>query len=110
MAKAKTPVEVLKAMEWIITNVGWCQWVTYRDKTGRFIGEDDEIDASKLGSVCLSGAMLLTNANWQAIIRATELFREVNKIGMVAFNDAPGRTKKQVINALRKAIKKGSKK
>jgi cation transport ATPase len=111
MAKAKTGVEVLQAMEWIIDNVGWCQGALFRDKGGQIIYGLTKDQYTRIGSVCLTGAMRLVDAKeGTAIYDAIVLFKDANKnLGFVRFNDEPKRTKEQVIAALRKAIKKGSK-
>lgn len=104
--KAKTTKEVLKAVEWLLTNVGWCQGFNYRDTGGRsrYIDEIDQ-DPKMLGSMCILGAFELVEANPRQIEVARKHFKTVNYINYVSdFNDDKKRTKEEVLAAVRKAI------
>ena len=110
--KAKTGVEVLKAMEWLLTNIGWCQHFSYRDKSGACMYiPTTNAQYKELGSMCLLGAMAVVDTEPRHAWAAVNLILDVNEpdFHLAHFNDTPGRTKEQVIKLLHKAIKKGSK-
>lgn len=111
MSEAKTPKEVLQAMEWMLENVGWTRAVAYRNKDGIEIDYDDtNLLMMSLGSMCLLGAENLVEANEAIKSDARRIFLDANKVpGLVWFNDLLARDKEDVIQALRKAIKKASK-
>jgi hypothetical protein len=113
MSQAKTSTEVLKAVEWILENVGWSQSANFRDKDGQTIGSCvsqrlDPEQAHKLGSVCLNGALLLvetTRENYDAA-RARLIKALPNHLRTVmGFNDNEKTTKDKVLKVVRKAIK-----
>jgi hypothetical protein len=110
--KAKTPKQVLKAAEWILNHLDWCQGTNYRDKNGDVLmrGGNPKY-LNHVGSACLNGALLLvettvpSGSDFMLRQRAEELFETANNIhGLVSFNDHPGRTKEEVLAAIRKAI------
>jgi hypothetical protein len=107
MSKAINGKQVLQAMEWIITNVGWCQGNFFQDIKGGTLTFSEAIkDYHQVGAVCLSGAceMVEVGTDKQASREAFDLFFTANNQYFIAYNDAPGRTKEEVIAALRKAI------
>lgn len=102
MSKAKTVDEVLTAVEWMLENVGWSQGRSYRDAHGMPL-DSGGVDISKIGSMCLVGAINLVEVeNREILSRAARLLNTVNH-GIVVFNDYPGRTKEEVIAGIRKA-------
>ena len=110
MRKAKNSTEVLKAVEWILTNIGWTQHASYRNKHGDVIGSCIDLRLPKhfhssLGTACLAGAIGLVNApdslKERAIVRISKAAKGKSPM---EFNDDCGRTKKQVINIIRKAL------
>jgi hypothetical protein len=106
--KAKTPKQVLQAVEWMITNVGWTQGTNYRDKNGKAISTAF-VDSHpiKIGSMCLRGALNLVETDSpNARNIAKELIYKSIPMSITGFNDVPLRTKEQVIEAIHKAIKK----
>jgi hypothetical protein len=111
MRQAKNSTEVLKAVEWILTNVGWTQHSSYRDGYGRTIGGCTDVHLreehhSSLRSACLSGAVGLVNASDAAKKQAiARLVKAANGKHPMDFNDDDGRTKQQVIDVVRKAAR-----
>src|ERR1700674_1976670 len=108
MSQAKTAKEVLQAMEWIVSNIGWTQGTMYRNRNGEGISPN-QIQEMGLSSVCLYGAFRLVEADLvlrreaQAIFWQSNFLPNGSAMDFVRFNDAPGRTKEEVISALRKA-------
>lgn len=111
--KAKTPKEVLIAAKWIINNVGWCQESLVRDKQGAWMDlippTPSNPDVAKVGAVCLYGSLALVETDEPIRDQATDLVREtLDDYRLSVFNDASGRTKKQVIALINKAIRKAT--
>jgi hypothetical protein len=105
MSQAKTAKEVLIAAEWILNHLGWTQKAFFRDAKGdKILDSDRQAIQRAAKSVCLVGAIRLVDTSdemlWQA---RSQLYRVIN--APYTFNDAHGRTKKQVLAVLRKAIK-----
>jgi hypothetical protein len=108
MSKATTVKEVLQAVEWILTEVGWTQHTCWRDANGNsidVIGKPEKIP--EVSCACLLGAFDLVKVKQQVRMDAMSLFRDTNNIVLTItiFNDYPKRTKAQVLRAVRKAIK-----
>src|ERR1700722_11488371 len=102
MSMAKTSTEVLKAIEWIITNVGWSQGANFRDKDDQKIGSCvsetlDPEQAHKLGSVCLNGALLLveTTKENRELAEARLVKSLPNHLTVMGFNDNEKTTKEK---------------
>jgi hypothetical protein len=119
MSQAKNSTEVLKAMEWILVNVGWTQRANFRDKAGNIIGSSLDGTLRKgsyqfLSSVCINGAALLVETTEQlredAVARVVaELPKNFKPSSSILFNDDKNTTKKMVLSVIRRAIENGNK-
>ena len=101
--KAKTVKEVLVAARWIQDHLGWSQGHAHRNAAGNPAWINNDIR-----SVCLWGAISLVeseddNLKYQA---RWAISQAVDSSNAVAWNDTPGRTKQQVLEAFDKAIEK----
>jgi hypothetical protein len=100
MSQATTAKEVLIAAKWILKNKGWCQNFFALTKNG------EELDFGQcdpnLGCACITGAINMVEADKCTKAQALGLL----PFDIIDWNDKPGRTKKQVISMLDKAIKK----
>jgi hypothetical protein len=102
--KAKTVKEVLTAVEWMLTHIGWTQGISYRDGGGISLYRDPD-NIPQIKSMCLGGAFDLVEVE-NNLLRTQAIchFNSVNYIlNHVRFNDSPNTTKNMVIAALRKA-------
>lgn len=114
MSKAKNATEVLQAAEWIIDNIGWTQYASFRDKIGLSIGGEASTELDKrfyhsVASVCLTGAINLVNASKASKAEALARLRldiNIDDGALMDFNDEPGRTKEQVLAVVQEAIKR----
>jgi hypothetical protein len=106
--KATTLKQVLIAAKWIIEHYGWTQGTFYRGKDG--VPVDDPINCPLTG-VCLVGAVRAVDKdftkNGHAITTSTTnmISKELNG-NIPRWNDAPGRTKGDVIALLDKLIQR----
>jgi hypothetical protein len=111
MRPAKTVKEVLKAVEWILTNIGWCRGACFRDKEGQTMGSvvnNKSIqpeDYDRLGAVCITGALGLVEAEPDLVFEARKRLYEAAGMEVMSYNDEVATSKQQMINLVRKAIK-----
>jgi hypothetical protein len=91
---------LLAAANWLETH-NWCQRDTWQDRRGV-----NTTDTTKIASACAVGAIILATEShdivWDALNRLKNHLR-TSSIGH--WNDATGRTKEEVIQALREAAK-----
>lgn len=86
----------MKAIDYI--RKGWCKFVCSKDKFGFSV----EPHSERASSWCSVGAISAAYAGHE--FTAKEKLRKVIKCDSIAnWNDAPGRTKRQVLAAFRKA-------
>jgi len=97
--KAKTDKEVLKAAEWMITNIGWCQY-----RPAMYNGDHVPM------AFCLTGAIQFVEASGTIKAAARELLRTALAIhepemhgSIIGFNDSPGRHRDEVVKLLKRA-------
>lgn len=110
MNKAKSAMQVLQAVEWILVNKGWCQGSYYQDSNGNPLHLLTTENLSTIASACLEGAIDLVDVrNISISDKAEEILESVVGNNITVYNDAPSRTKKQVLAAVRKAINKADK-
>lgn len=100
MSEAKSVKQVLVAAKWMIQNIGWCKGDFFKFKDGKEV------------AYCLSGATGRVQTDPSLRQAANLLISQFIKedpafTGHIpSWNDAPYRTKEQVISLLNKAIKK----
>jgi hypothetical protein len=120
--QAKSVKQVLKAVEWILLNVGWTKFANFRDKDGQAIGWaiDDNLDPMRypdldpmrypdLGSVCINGAVQLVNCSYKLKANALHLLDESVPEGIgsaMSLNDSENSTKEVMVKLVRRAIRK----
>jgi hypothetical protein len=102
MRRAKNSTEVLKAALWMLENVGWVK------------GHYEQYDPSRTKTIafCAEGAVLAVEVGDKYGIRhrALDRLQKVCKFNnVIVFNDDKNTTKKMIVNAFKRAIKKGSK-
>jgi hypothetical protein len=100
MSQAKTVKEVLIATEWILNRLEWCQGAFYLDDKG----ESSGMQGAK--ACCLSGALYLVNTTDELREVSRRHLQNIGFGGLVSFNDAPGRTKQQVLELVMKGIER----
>ena len=102
--EAKTVKETLIAARWILENVGWGTEYFAETESGEPLNLGEV--KPKIVCACAIGAIYLVEADdifkWEA---ETLLSKEVGEY-IPTWNDAPGRTKKEVLTAFDKAIEK----
>lgn len=101
---AKNSTEVLKAAKWILENVGWAQAVYEKHEGDVFSG--------KVIAYCAEGALdAVETVHFTTRLRAYKRLEKAIGGGksIVGFNDHKKTTKKKVLNAFDRAIKKGAK-
>jgi hypothetical protein len=109
MTAAKNSTEVLKAVEWIITNIGWTQFASYRSENGNPIGSSTDRSISEelyseISSVCLTGAIGLVDASSVVKNKAIDrLIKASGGRGIMRFNDN-AYDKQEVIDLIHKAM------
>lgn len=107
MSQATTVKDVLIATEWILNHLDWTQDAFFRDGEGRVSIVSYKDMTMRVKSVCLSGAMRLVDTpehiRYDAILYLRSTLPE-HMSSIVYFNDAEGRTKEEVLAAVRKAI------
>lgn len=109
MSKAKTVKEVLIAGRWILENVGWCQQSYYKTKAGdeRFNIEEATLYGD-VGCACAIGSIYLVDVSDPNLhgkaVAALEKIADVSNLAN--WNDAPGRTRKEVVKLFSKGINK----
>lgn len=117
MRQARSVNEVLKAVEWILLNVGWTQNASFCDKDGNILGHctDNSLDKQlypQVASVCISGAVGLVNTNQhlknEAMLRLNKAVSG-NDPSAMYLNDKVGTTKRRMLALVRRAIAKGNK-
>lgn len=106
MTQAKTSTQVLKAMYWILDNVGWCQGLRYADNKGQSITRADIMTGRvKPAACCLIGARYLVVSTYEADNKAwARLKKRHGDYSLVPFNDRPGRTKQEVLKLIQDEI------
>jgi hypothetical protein len=109
--KAKTIKEYLIATRYIIDNYGWCQNSYFKFKNGAPFWEEMKIDSQTFGGSCLEGAINLVEAVDGLRIATINTIEQVLPDHMSLrtlpyFNDAPGRTKEEVLAFLDTLIEK----
>ena len=95
--KAKTPKQVIKAAEWMLTNIGWCQGALSKsDEDGNYSG------------FCLLGALIYAEASEKTLAQAKSLVLDAIKKqypicdgSFIVFNDDIYRTKDEVLDLLK---------
>lgn len=118
MAQAKNSTEVLKAVKWILTNIGWTKGNNYLDTLGKPLDHTGLLSEDlypKVGSVCLNGALNLVEAdNATKEISRTLLLSEIDRTTnnhyetITSFNDR-SYSKEDVLALLDRAIKRSAK-
>jgi hypothetical protein len=109
--KAATVKEVLIAAHWILTHYDWCKGALWRDTNRNLIWRQEDISNNKkLGACCLSGAVQLVETpeaytgkgslTWQTLDTISTAIRQV----IPEWNDAPNRSKQEVLDLLDKLI------
>ncbi len=88
----------------IIKKYGWCQGNYYQDKQGNqfpysavITMPQDELD-QHLGACCANGAIFLAEESVRKL--HNHIVEKTEYSGATAWNDAPGRTKEEVIELL----------
>jgi hypothetical protein len=105
--KATNKKQVLLATRWIITNIGWCQGMAWKDKKGHIIFGKETILNGKatLGACCLSGAIGLVECEKTTMFGALNTIEKaIDQTHVTTWNDKKGRTKEQVLALLDKLI------
>ncbi len=88
-------LEVLVLARKLIAEVGWCKH-TKRER---------EIDGNKIIAYCPMGAMEYSRVDNQSFWRAHDIFKKCIGADVISeWNDAPTRTKEDVIQAFDEAI------
>jgi hypothetical protein len=106
VSQAKSVKQVLQAARWIIQNVGWCQNTFFKNKKGNHIYDiSSALKTGNVGCACASGAIKLvqTNESLREDARLS-LHKVVDYPSVPIWNDTPGRTKEEVLEAFDKAI------
>lgn len=112
--QAKSVKEVLTAAHWILSHLGWCQFVYFRDKVGAAITctFTDKVDHQRripeypdqLGACCIAGAIELVETT-PRLRHATIAFLSPKMSPNIGpWNDKPERTKEEVLTTLTRAI------
>ena len=109
--KATTVKEVLVAAKWILQHYDWNQHSWFIDskdvRWGSPMHFTRKHDRLQLKSCCISGAVQLVDTDFSNLEMARlELQAAARTDNIVNWNDWNGRTKKQVIRLLDKAIAK----
>jgi hypothetical protein len=106
--KATTVKEVLIATKWILTHMDWIQGEFFRDSNGAEIRDWRPDYLCKYAkSCCLSGAIRLVETDREVLSMARgHLFDVLSPDSITSFNDKPGLTKDQLLEALDQAIEK----
>lgn len=98
-------IAVLDGMTRLLTEKGWTQGALARDKDG----EKTEWHLETACSFCLRGALVV--ASWQHGMQAQMSARSRLEMALavpgdtVSFNDAPGRTREEVLDLIERAKK-----
>jgi hypothetical protein len=108
MSRAKNSTQVLQAALWLLDNIGWV-----KDQS---VASDAD---GKITGFCAMGAVdqviadrrhkNRASARLSALAPTVTIEGERQQKNVVAFNDHPKTTRKQVANLFKRAIKKGSK-
>lgn len=107
--KAKTVKEVLTAARWILENVGWCQQSYYKTKAGDERFNIEEVSVSEdIGCACAIGSIYLVEVSDPDLRhKAVAVLEKItNYKNLANWNDAPERTKKDVVKLFSKGINK----
>jgi hypothetical protein len=104
--KATTVKEALIAAHWILTHYDWCQGVLWKDPLGSMITMKGDIDFgnTKLGACCLAGAVQLVETDYDPLEIVNVISEAIDGELVPAWNDAPKRTKQEVLDLLDKLI------
>jgi hypothetical protein len=78
---------------------GWTQGAAARDADGNQVG----VHSPKAVCWCIAGATVASFLKQTDDLKLENNIRKVTGYSSVTFNDAPGRTKEEVIEALKKA-------
>ncbi len=92
--------EVLVEARRILENVGWCQGTYARDENSVAILTDDPGACQ----FCVMGALYFASDDSDVEEEARALLNTVVEGSIVAYNDAPGRTKEEVLAVFDLAI------
>lgn len=110
---ATSTKEVLVAARWILDNVGWCQGHSMVDAAGNPLDTYQGADMKKAVALCSAGAVNVVNVGvkWNLISDAIYALSVAGSpqgqhTSIVQWNDAPGRTKKEVLDLFDSAIAK----
>src|SRR5215472_16812630 len=100
---AKSTKEVLVAAKWMLENVGWTQRKFARNKMGNSCALDDY---EQVACYCAAGAIFAVKSESEIFINQARIaLRGAMDAGsLVTWNDEPGRTREQVLEAFQKAI------
>lgn len=109
--KAKTVKEALIATRNIIDQLEWCQGKLYQAKAGKDPWNSLNLNAENLVGCCLEGAIsaleIKSLSEYQILREARALIRgAIGTSNISQWNDAPGRTKQQVLDMLDGVIAK----
>jgi hypothetical protein len=105
--KATTAKEVLIATKWILQHTSWCQGLSGKDKDGAPVDPGNP----KCVSRCLTGALSVVECESALLSKAHILLSNESGAHIrsaISFNDAPGRTKQEVLDLLDRTIARAS--
>ena len=94
-------------MAWMLEHVGWCRKDAYQDSQGQKMLSEPSW-GNPPSAMCLFGAWNLVEADREVKDMAWEAMGQIGP-NPIEFNDAPGRTKSEVLDLIKrtkKALKK----
>lgn len=101
-----TPREIIEGAIDLLNEKGWCQYTTARATDGYPVAGDDP----RAASYCLYGLIVVQDNlwSWSPSVQGTLRFIEQHLglpdgQGVSGWNDAPGRTKDEVLSLLKDA-------
>lgn len=111
MSEAKTVRQALRAIRWMLENVGWCQERFYLDANGKQLNSEIVLRGRVAPcKMCLSGAIQLVQVTKDVGQKTFGLIhkeiRSMGYTGTIDFNDHPKTTSEMVIGMLKAAEKK----
>lgn len=99
MTLSPEAVAVLTKVERLLVEKGWTQAVMARDSAGYSVSEDDD----RATCFCLYGALWRTAQNQDGLRNSVrDALHDATGGNFVKWNDAPGRTKDEVLALIRR--------